>query len=322
MLTPEDGQIDLYHAGVELGDGIIEATFRNPYGASEGNWSSGFIFRDSDSGFHSVGVHSSGNWYHHLRLKGEDENDQIVNSEHSGEINTVANGRNHIRIIALGNHGWLFINGVFVTTIDLSGLTSSGDVFAVGGYFGDDGIAGRTTRFEDFTVRGLTREYGPRDDTIRHVLDDGLIDVHNTDVVIKDGIIEARFFNPYDASEGHWSSGFMFRNIKPGGFHAVLVEESRIWHHHLLEGEIESTEELDYGRTNAIDTTARGHNDIRIIALGDDGLLFINDRYISILDLSGRNESGWVSAVGAYFIGDCVVGRSTRFEDFTIWSAD
>ena len=30
-----------------------------------------------------------------------------------------------------------------------------------------------------------------------------------------DGIIEARFFNPYFVPEGEWSSGFLFRRTGP-----------------------------------------------------------------------------------------------------------
>ena len=64
----------------------------------------------------------------------------------------VPSGSNHIRIIALEGEGWLFINGAYVDKLDLSGLLAAGGVHAVGSYFTGHGIAGKSTRFEDFTI--------------------------------------------------------------------------------------------------------------------------------------------------------------------------
>ena len=55
--------------------------------------------------------------------------------------------------------------------------------------------------------------------------------------------------------------------------------------------------------------------------MGGEGWLFINGVYVDRLDLSGGLEAGTVSAVGSYFAGHGIAGKSTRFEGFTIWSA-
>ena len=112
-------------------------------------------------------------------------------------------------MIASGNAGWLFINGHYEAELDLSGLVQSGSVFLVGAWFEGDEHPGHSTRYSDFTVRTLRRTYGPRDGSIDHDHDDGFIDVHRTSTSLADGLIEARFFNPYSKQEGNWSSGFV-----------------------------------------------------------------------------------------------------------------
>ena len=55
--------------------------------------------------------------------------------------------------------------------------------------------------------------FGPVDGEIEHTMpDDGLIDGYYSGTGIRDGVIEAHFYNPYSASLGRWSSGFLFRH--------------------------------------------------------------------------------------------------------------
>ena len=159
--------------------------------------------------------------------------------------------------------------------------------------------------------------FGPVDGSIEHDPDDGLIDVYRArGVTTADAIIEARFHNPYSRTEGDWSSGFMFRRPRSGWFHIVIVRNNGVWYHILGTGS--DRERLGAGYSEHIDTGADGSNHIRVVADGADGTLSVNGRHVADLDLSGLTESGSVSALGSYFTGDGVEGKSTRFEDFTI----
>ena len=318
---PDDGFVDVHRSNVSLSDGIIEARFHNPYSTREGSWSSGFLFRSGrDNTFHVVVVSSNGAWYHYLRT-GDVDTEQDLAAEFSNHIDTTRYGNNHIRIIANGSEGWLFINGELAGKLDLSGLTGTGRVSAVGSYFQGHGIAGQSTRFEDFTIRRLAKVYGPRHGDLTHNPDDEFIEEHEASVSLTDGIIEAQFTNPYAGFQGDWSNGFLFRGDYDV-FHAVIIEEDRWWHHRLRLGDADNTREIAAQHPDWISTALSGYNHIRIIALGDEGWLFINDIYIDKLDLSGLTGSGQVSAVTNYFTSDGITGYSTRFEDFTIWSAD
>ncbi len=322
---PDSGFIDVYRTNVSMSDAVIEANFFNPYSTQTGGWSNGFIFRSSRyDEFHIVVLSSSGGWYHGLRT-GDVNAEQELAAEYSTHIDTTARGHNHIRIIARESKGWLFVNDVFVGTLDLGGLTSFGSVSAVGSYFRGHGIAGESTRFEDFTIRRLSKVFGPRDGSIAHeIKTTGFIDTHSSRTSISDGIIEAEFSNPYAGFQGDWSNGFLFRTGRDGDgeFHALVIQEDRQWHHNLRLGDADNTREMAAQQSDWISTAISGYNHIRIIALEDEGWLFINDIYIDKLDLSGLTTPGQVSAITNYFTGDGIAGYSTSFQDFTIWSAD
>ena len=320
---PDNSKIDTYKANVSLADGIIEARFFNPYSSQTGSWGSGFLFRLGTNQFHAVFVTQSERWYHYLRT-GDASSDQQVGSGFSTFINTDAYGSNFIRIIAIGGEGTLFVNGEFVATLDLRGLIDAGTVYAIAGYFAGDGVAGKSTQFEDFKIRPIqsTPSFGPADSSITHNPDNGLIDAYASNMSLMDGIIEARFFNPYASQTGRWSSGFLFRwapSHPDNAFHTVVVTQAGRWHHILRVGDGEH-QRLGNGFSTAIATGAYASNHIRIIAIGAEGALFVNGKFVATLDLSGLMDAGSVSAVAAYFTGDGVTGKSTQFEDFQIRS--
>ena len=239
----------------------------------------------------------------------------------SANIRTGDNVENHVRVIASGNTGWLFVNGGYEAELDMSGLVESGSVSLIGAWFRGDEHPGSFTRYADFTVRSLRGVYGPRDGSIPHDPDDdGIIDTHPTFTSLADGIIEARFINPYSLQEGGWSSGFLFRNSAFNVFHIVGIEGRGKWYHHLRTGDVDPATQLAGNFSSHISTSPAGSNHIRLIAMGGEGWLFINGVYVDRLDLSGLLEEGHVSGVGSYYIDHGIAGKSTEFEKLTIWS--
>ncbi len=318
---PDDGFIDEYEADVSITDGIIEARFFNPYSSQTGSWGSGFLFRFGTGRFHTVFVTQAGRWHHYLRT-GDAANDQQVGSGFSAAIAIGAFDSNHIRVIAIGGEGMLFVNGKFVTTLDLNGLMDAGHVSAIAGYFAGDGVAGKSTQFEDFRIAPIqsTPSFGPTDGSIEHK-DDGFIDGHEADGSITDGIIEARFFNPYSSQTANWSNGFLFRwapSNPDNAFHTVVITQAGRWHHYLRTGDIANEQQVGSGSSTAIATGEDDSNHIRILAIGAEGTLFVNGKFVTILDLSGLTDAGRAFAITGYFNDSVVAGRSTQFEDFQI----
>ena len=267
---------------------------------------------------HVVVIHKSGDWGHHY-LPSDGSEYQSIQERTSSNIRTGRDVENHVRVVASGNKGWLFINGIYEAELDLSGLTDSGSVGLIGAWFDEDELPGHTTPFSGFTVRPLEGKYGPTDGALDHDPESGSIDEHDTLTLLVDGIVETRFFNPYSAQEGPWSSGFLIRNSGVEEFHAIVITDAGWWYHDLRTGDADSTQELAEDFSSDISTSPSGSNHIRIIALGGEGWLFINGSYVDKLDLTGWLEEGGVSAVASYFEGDGIAGRSTRFEGLTIW---
>ena len=305
---------------------MASVTFRIPNTTGDdSSWAAGFVIRATtdrqfargvDYRAHAIIIGLSGNWVHSILQEGEEEY-ELAQEAFSSNIKTNSNAENQIRVIAQGTRAWLFINRAYEAELDLSGITDSG---TVGLWVGSD--VASTTRFRDFTVREIRKEYGPRNSEIEHDPDDGFIDAHDSFTSLQNGIIEAQFSNPYSAQDGGWSSGFLFRNSGQGQFHVVVVNESAWWYHGLRTGDADHEQEVASETSTYISTGSTGTNHIRIIMLGPNGWLFVNGNYIAKLRLGGWTEPGSVSAVGGYFSVDGVEGESTRYQNFTIWSIE
>lgn len=316
---PDDEFIPTFNSRVDLADSVAEATFRNP---SLGTWSYGIMIRNSARNtFHAIVIHSAGEWLHYLRT-GNASSNALVQSSRSANVRTNTSGENRITVISQDDRGWLFINGAYEAELDISGLTDSGSIQLIGAYFTGHERRNTSTRFYGFTVRPITKSYGPTHGVIEHDPDDGYIDERDSFTTMTDGIIEARFSNPYHPGDGDWSSGFLFRNGNQGEFHVVAATDDGYWFHHLRTGDADSTQSLAERTSSSINTTASGSNHIRIVIVGSDGWLFVNGLYVSELQLGGLLGLGTVSAIATYFSGDGIAGQSTSFQLFTIWSID
>lgn len=154
----EDEFIEESLLEVDIADLYVEARFFNPYPTTEGLWDYGFILRNSEPGsFHAVFIDGTGTWYHWVRTSTTAPSRNVASGP-SNLINTDEQGSSHVRVIASGDNGWLFINDELVTTLDLSDLTVSGSVSAITGFFSGDEIPGEATRFEGLELWSLQGE--------------------------------------------------------------------------------------------------------------------------------------------------------------------
>ncbi len=320
---PNDGFIDVHRTNVSLSNGIIEARFHNPYSTQIGEWSSGFLFRsDGSNTFHVVVVSSRGVWYHYLRT-GDVDTEQELAVESSNHIDTTAHGSNHIRVIANGSEGWLFINGAFVATLNLNGLTSEGRIRAIGSYFQGHGISGEATRFQDFTIRRLSRTYGPSSGEIVHDFTDGSrLEMIKADAWLADGVFEATFVNPRSTSVGNWSYGMLTRNNLRLSPHVLVISSRGGWAHYTADSGSNGSELVASEVFGHINNGSGGRNHMSIIALDHKGWLFINGIFAAVLDLSSEVDKGDTWLIGNFYVDTGLQGAVKRYENVTIWSAD
>ena len=320
-LSDDDG-LATFRSRVHLSDFVAEATFvgdlHNVWITARrddafDNWHAVILGEVNDSLFA---------WEHARSLDGDAEH--VQREAVSSDIETGANARNHVRVIAYGDVGLLFINGAFEAELDFGGVTDAGGVQLVAFGEKDTPTSERnpvSIRFENFSVRPLDAAYGPENGAVEHK-GDGLINGIDSPISMSDGVVEATFSNPYSTRDGSWSVGVLLRSPDFGEFHAVLIRSNGKWYHRLRTGEADSPRYLAEEYSERVSTRANGRNRVRVVAIGEDGWLFINGAFVAKLDLSGGAKFGGAALVGSYFIGDGIPGRYTRFADFTIHAVE
>ena len=293
---PSDGFIKTEYANVSIADMMVGATFVNPYSAASNTWDYGFIFRQEHTGpvIHVV-VTSDRRWYLAWRETSDADNQRVG----GGTIPTFDasdGGRNHLRVVAIKERGWIFINGEFVSTLDLSDVAGAGDVAVITGAFEGNEVAGAVTRFENFQGERLSRRYGPAEGKLEK--EPGLIAAHRSGVWTRDLVAEAEFVNPQGSD---WDYGFIIRNPESSHLDIIGLTDKAWWFHETRDiGDDEYTKVADgYLSDAGISLLSRNH--LLIIAIEESGWFFVNDQLVAKLDLGHNHASGGISAMGDSF---------------------
>ena len=308
---PSSGFIEDEYANVFIDDMVVEATFVNPYSAASNRWDYGFILRDSGSGSSAVHVvvTSSRRW---SVLAGDEPPRDVIGGGTLGTFDTSAGGRNHLRVVAIDERGWFFVNDEFVSTLDLSAVTGAGDVAVITGAFEGNMVAGAVTRFEDFEGSRLSRRYGPAHGELEK--EQGGIGYHPSGVRTRDFVVEAAFINPQGTD---WDYGFAIRNPVFGHLEVIGLTDQAWWFHRtrVVDDDEYTSVASGYLADAGINLLSRNH--LLIIAFGDVGWFFLNDRLVARLDLSHNQTTGAVGAVGDFYLSH---QGSPSFENFNVWA--
>ena len=100
-----------------MADFEIEATFFNPYAITSHQWDYGFIIRAGEEHLRVfVGGKVNRRWYVDLYRDGERH---LIGKGDVTNLNVQAGESNHLRLIADGGEGTLFLNGEEVGSLDL-----------------------------------------------------------------------------------------------------------------------------------------------------------------------------------------------------------
>ena len=310
----DDGFIETYSADVDLAEFTAVATFENPYDRSVGGWDYGFLFRRSGKDrFHIVGVTDDGRWYHDVREGTSESTD--LDSGWSSAIRTRRNDTNEIRVLASGERGWFFVNGVFVADLDLGAGASAGDVLVSTGYFEGNEVPGRSTAYRGFTVRE-PRFVAEESGQLWHD-DDDQIETSRMRTSATDFIAAAEFVNPHT---GGWDYGIAFRHIEFNRFRAVVVSSDGSWQYFLREGSTTPTHR-ESGRA-ALNLHEGGTNLLVLLVVGDTALFSVNGTRVAELDISRGADTGNIWVGTGFYAGNERAGSVTEYRDFSVWSLD
>ena len=307
---PSDGFIKTEYAGVSIADMMVEVTFANPYSASSNSWDYGFLIRENyNSPFIHIVVNSDRRWE---AKSGDGPPYNHIGSGTLENLDIGAEGENHLRLFAISERGWFFVNGRFVSTLDLSDVTAAGDVAVITGAFEGDEVEGEVTRFRDFSGTRLTKRYGPAGGELEK--EPGFVTEHDSDVWTRDLVMEVEFINPQGLD---WDYGFTIRNPESGRLEVIGISGSQWWFHQTRDvgdDEYTAAADGDIGDTQAIFSD---RNHLALIAFGDSGWFFLNDGLVAELDLSHNMDSGDASAMSDFFQNH---EGSPEFKNFNVWT--
>ena len=165
--------------------------------------------------------------------------------------------------------------------------------------------------------------FGPESGELWHDPDDGSIELQFANVDLSHFMAAATFVNPYSAASNDWDYGFIIRRqgTNQPSIH-IVVTSDRNW---ILKWrsnakDAGTSQEIARGRLpSSFNTGAGGRNNLWLTITGNTGLLFVNDEFVSMLDLSAHTGAGDIAISTGNFTGGEAAGAVTRYEDFSVW---
>lgn len=147
----DDDLVEIYDAGVNLRDFILEVRLFNPYPLSMGSWDYGFMLRHEGSNTQYRFIVKSDKTWALIDSAGDPDGVVLADGQVAG-LDTNENGSNQIRLIFQGERGLFYLNGSYIGEFDLSSRMAAGGIQIATGIYTGDEISGYSTRFSDFTI--------------------------------------------------------------------------------------------------------------------------------------------------------------------------
>ena len=148
---------------------------------------------------------------------------------------------------------------------------------------------------------------------------------HHAGVTVNDAIISATFGNPYGAQSGRWDYGFYIRNDRGtnrGTFMYLAVTSEGNWQLKWRDRATKTTETIHQSTVDNLNTGPGEENTLWVAAIGNRGAFFINDEFVSMLDLSASNRAGDVAVITGVYSGHEQAGAATPYRAFRILSLE
>lgn len=341
----DNTSIELYGIGNQLSDFDLSVDFVNPYAATHKLWDYGVLFRRTSSAQYRLIVDSDGKWA--LGLYREEF--VILNSGRLQNIKTGANDDNSLRLIVRGTRGAFFVNGQFISELDLSGHHDKGELSIGTGFYEGNEQPGATTDFENLylllldpiPVPTYTPSIIPTLETtlqaiatnpipivietfptssgiLSHNPDDATVKLYTFDTEVSDFDLSVDFINPYAPTNRPWDYGVRFRYTSSAQYRLILDSDGQ-WALYLRR---EGSRNIQEGTLTHFNIGENEDNRLRLIVRGTRGAFFINGQFITELDLSGHHDKGELSIGTGFYEGNEQLGAATGFGNLTLLVLD
>ena len=327
------------------GDLVVEAVFRNPNSDPSQYWSHGFLLKSNGANnAYWVGYKSTGVWRHFHRLgSGEQLGERNTRTE---VIDLTPGALNKLQIVHVDGWAWVYINGTYQGSFAMDADTG-GEQVAV--YVSDKDLG--TTSWEELSVwrwhpamhvefaeaspdfvptlgptpDPLVPAFGPESGRIPHDPEDSYLAWYSGPNIRGDLMVEVTMEVPFAPNKSHWNFGVMFRSGTntyhwihiTSKFGGSYVHRRRAGDDADLRGRI--AEDLP-----GLHLQKGDKNHVRVIVVGQDAWLYVNDRRIAILpftlgDLPNPEEVGLTIRDADTSGYKYTQGTATQFQDFTVW---
>jgi len=150
ILHEADNKIDIVGSGVGLRNFITEVTFVVPNLTDETNWDFGIIFRFFQANTEFRFYVLSNKRYEISRTIGSPDG-EILTEGTIKNLKTNKGDENKVRLYAVEDNGWLFVNDQFITKFDTSKHYTGGIMIGVN-FITGYGKAGTLAPYKDWTI--------------------------------------------------------------------------------------------------------------------------------------------------------------------------
>lgn len=299
-----DSNTSVADADLSVENFFAVAEFKKPSEETVGAWGCEFRFRYvGRNKFHTITVHGDRVWIHSVREGSEV--DRVLNSGKSSALRRRNHESNELRLVALGDTGWFFLNDNYVAELNLSNGPPKGNIRATG-----------MSTEVIFQANGAVGS-APRSGHLLH--SKGSISLHPFNVSVTDFIASATFEAPYTDDVGDWDCGIAFRKYTHNSFQAFTIDSDGRWLYEIRKDGKYIYQEVGFSPSIL---TVEGRNDLRLIVCGGAALAYINGTFITELDVSRDVTKGDVSVGTGFTEGHALAGHATPYKGFQIWPLD
>ena len=313
LLHKDDGLIEAQSVFRDVRNFRISADFEVPYSTDVGNWNLGFMFRNpSFDNLSYVVLTQNGRYEHYSRVGGNPRN---VNSGSVVDVKLSAGSVNTVSLVVIEDRGWLFVNSVYVTDLDMSGGHPQGQLSITTGVFTDSEVPGYSTRFADVSAQELGLLSGPGSGQLTKT--DTFIAAQYARTDVATTYTRADFRVPINTDD--WSSGIMFRKEGKSDYLVFIVQADRQWsvQHATYSGD--DWRRLEGGHSSAINFNDPVLNKLEVFFVGSVAMMYVNDVFLGIADISSVDTSGDVAVAYGIYAEDAP--STAEFENFEVWGS-
>ncbi|HET8524692.1 MAG TPA: hypothetical protein VFL82_15790 [Thermomicrobiales bacterium] len=134
---------------------------------------------------------------------------------------------------------------------------------------------------------------------------------------LRDPLVHARFTNP-ESGTGSWDYGFIIRRTAEGHEYRIAITSRGEWICERLSGAADSPISRQHGQVAGLRTGPGQVNDVQLLIVAENGLLFVNDAYVATVDLSQAMQRGDVLIGAAFFPEHRTAVQTITYSDFQV----